>query len=272
MRVALYPLLFILGVLVYVRFLERATVFQPTKVVLSTPKDVGIDYEDVFFPSLDKSRLHGWFVPAAARPGEAPVVLFLHGNAGNVGDRLEKILMFHNLGFSVFIFDYRGYGNSEGHSTEGGMYEDVQAAYEAVLARKDIRRDQLIVYGASLGGVAAVDLASRREVDALILDSTFTSAVDMGKVMFPFIPSFFLKIKLDSMSKIQSCRMPKLFIHSTDDRTVPFALGHKLFESAPEPKAFLKITGDHNDGHVVSARTYIGGITAFLRQYGFLKD
>nr|HPN56105.1 alpha/beta hydrolase [Candidatus Omnitrophota bacterium] len=95
MRVALYPLLFILGVLVYVRFLERATVFQPTKVVLSTPKDVGIDYEDVFFPSLDKSRLHGWFVPAAARPGEAPVVLFLHGNAGNVGDRLEKILMFH---------------------------------------------------------------------------------------------------------------------------------------------------------------------------------
>ncbi len=269
-RVVLYPLLFVLGAVVYVRFLERSTVFQPNKIVLSTPQEVGIEYEDVYFPSTDNSRLHGWFVPAA-RPQDAPLVIFLHGNAGNIGDRLEKILMFHNLGCSLFIFDYRGYGNSEGAPTEEGMYEDVQAAYDIVLARQDIRRDKVIVYGASLGGVAAVDLATRREVDALILDSTFTSAVDMGKIMFPVIPSFLLNVKLDSVSKIQSCRMPKLFIHSVDDRTVPFALGQKLFEVAPDPKAFLKITGGHNDGHVVSARTYVGGMTAFLRQYGFLK-
>jgi hypothetical protein len=267
----LYPLLFVLGVVVYVRYLERATVFQPTKVVLSTPKEVGVDYEDVYFPSLDNSRLHGWFIPAESRPEDAPVVIFLHGNAGNIGDRLEKILMFHNMGCGVFIVDYRRYGNSEGYPTEEGMYEDVQAAYDTLLARKDIRRDKVIVYGASLGGAAAVDLSTRREVDALILDSTFTSAADMGKNMFPFIPSFFLKVKLDSARKIQGCRMPKLFIHSTDDKTVPFALGQKLFERAPDPKAFLKITGDHNDGHVISERTYIGGITAFLRQYGLLK-
>ena len=270
-RFLLYPLLFFLGIIVYVRFLERTTVFLPTRIVLSSPKDVGLEYEDVFFASVDKSRLHGWFIPAVLRPEEAPVVIFLHGNAGNIGDRLEKILMFHKMGCSVFIVDYRGYGNSEGRPTETGMYEDAQAAYDSLLARKDIRQDKVIVYGASLGGAAAVDLATRRDVDALILDSTFTSAADMGKIMFPVIPSYFLNIKLDSVHKIQACRMPKLFIHSMDDETVPFALGEKLFEGAPGPKAFLKITGDHNNGHIVSERTYVGGIKAFLRQYGFLK-
>ena len=270
-RFFLYPLLFFLGVVLYVRFLERTTVFLPSRIVLSTPKEVGLAYEDVFFRSRDNSRLHGWFVPAGVRPSDAPVVLFLHGNAGNIGDRLEKILMFHNMGCSVLIFDYRGYGNSEGRPTEEGMYEDAEAAYDSLLARKDIRQDKVIVYGASLGGVAAVDLATRRDVDALILDSTFTSAVDMGKIIFPAIPSSLLRIKLNSAEKIVSCRMPKLFIHSVDDETVPFALGQKLFDVAPGPKDFLKITGGHNDGHVVSERTYVGGIKAFLRQYGFLK-
>ena len=270
-RIFLYPVIFLLGVVVYVRFLERTTVFLPTKLVLSTPKDVGIDYEEVYFSAADNSQLHGWFIPAALRPSDAPVVIFLHGNAGNIGDRLEKILMFQKMGCSVFIFDYRGYGNSEGRPTEQGMYEDAQAAYDAVVARPDIPRDKVIVYGASLGGAAAVELANRREVAALILDSTFTSAADMGKRMFPFIPSFFLKIKLDAVQQIQSCRMPKLFIHSTEDETVPFALGQKLFESAPGPKDFLKITGGHNNGHIVSERTYVGGIKAFLRQHRLLK-
>ncbi len=270
-RILLYPLLFCVGLIIYVRFMEKTTVFLPTKAVLTTPKNIGLDFEDLFFPSGHQQKLHGWFIPAARPSPNTSTLIFMHGNAGNIGDRLEKIFMFHKIGVNVFIFDYRGYGNSEGQPTEEGMYEDAQAAYDYVLNRRDIPSDKIIVYGASLGGAAAVDLATRRDVDALILDSTFTSAADMGKIMVPFVPSFLLKIKLDSIHKIPSCTMPKLFIHSLEDETVPFRFGEKLYREAPAPKEFLKITGDHNSSHMVSERTYIGGIKAFLRQYGFLK-
>jgi hypothetical protein len=270
LRLLYLPLIIFAGLFLYVRLLERTSVFAPTKVVLETPRSAGLDFSDVTVISGGRYRLHGWFVPAAG-PEPRSTLLFLHGNAGNIGDRIGKIALFHRMGLNVFIFDYRGYGNSEGRPTEEGMYQDAEAAYDTLTARPDVNPDTVFLYGASLGGVAAVDLAIRRKVPSLVLDSTFTSAADMGRVILPVAPSFLLSIRLDSVHKIQRVGAPKLFIHSPEDETVPYALGRKLYEAAPGPKAFLEISGSHNNGHVASQQKFYDGVRAFLTEYGLLS-
>ncbi len=191
-------------------------------------------------------------------------MIFCHGNAGNISDRIEKILNFYNLGINVFIIDYRGYGRSQGHPTEQGMFFDAAAAIDYLRTRKDINQNKLVFYGSSIGGVAAIDAVSKKPVAALIADSTFTSAVDMGRIIAPIVPPFLIKAKLDNASKIKGIAIPKLFIHSPDDDTVPFHLGEKLYQLAPEPKEFLRISGSHNDGFEKSHDIFFAGIKAFL--------
>jgi fermentation-respiration switch protein FrsA (DUF1100 family) len=272
MKILATIFLFGIGFIVYVRFLEATAVFVPSRRLMALPSDVGLIYEDVFLNTQDRVLIHGWFIPvsqSASPQGMPPTMIYLHGNAGNVGDRLEKITMFHRIGVNVLIVDYRGYGRSQGSPTEEGMYLDAQAAYDYLLSRQDIDPTKIIVYGSSLGGAAAVDLAARRAVSAMILDSTFTSAIDMAKVILPVVPTFLLKIRLDSMSKIKNIQVPKLIIHSRDDETVPFALGRKLYDNAARPKEFLEILGLHNEGHIFSRQVYIVGIERFIRSvYG----
>jgi len=254
----------------YVRFLEATTIFLPSKDVLATPRDIGLAYEDVYFQTIDHKRLNGWLVKA---PGEANATLiFLHGNAGNIGDRVEKAALFHQMGLNIFLMDYRGYGHSRGRPTEQGMYYDALAAHDYLKSRKDINHDRIISYGVSLGGAAAVDLALRRRVACLIVESSFSSAADMGRVILPFVPSFLLSVKMDNEEKIKKIMAPKLFIHSENDETVPFALGKKLYDTAPIPKMFLKITGSHNDGHMTSRKLYIDGVWGFLNKIGLVSD
>ena len=247
----------------YVRYLERKSLFYPAKKIMITPKEVHLDYEDVYFETQDHVRLNGWFIPAAQAKS---TVLYLHGNAGNIGDRLAKIEIFHDIGVNVFIVSYRGFGNSEGSPTESGMYKDALAGYDYLLTHKDIDTRKIIGYGASLGGAAAVDLAGQRRLSCLIVDSTFTSAVDMARRIYPFIPSFLVKLKLDSIGKIKGVRIPKLFIHSLDDTTVPFALGKKLFDTADAPKEFLQLKGSHNDSHLECRQEFVDGIKGFLKK------
>lgn len=255
-------------VFVYVRYMESVSLFHPSRRITVTPKEAGLAFEDIYFSTADHVRLNAWLVKRATRPEEAATVLFCHGNAGNLSDRVAKLTDFRNAGLNVFILDYRGFGKSQGRTTEKGMYADVKAAYDYLQTRPDIAKNKIILYGASMGGAAAIDLASKEPVAALIVDSTFTSSIDMAKRIAPLVPSFMLAVKLDSVSKIKKISAPKLFIHSPDDETVPFWMGKKLFDLASEPKEFLQIIGSHSEGYALSEGIFLPGFENFLDKHG----
>ncbi len=270
MKILGFFVVILLFLIIYVRSLEYTSLFHPTRRILSTPRDVGLSYEDIYFSTEDHVRLNGWLVRAPANSETAATLIFCHGNAGNMGDRIEKIENFRQLGLNVFIFDYRGYGQSQGRPTEQGMYRDGEAAFDYLRSRNDIDPEKIVVYGASLGGAAAVDVASKRPVAGLILDSTFPSAVDMGKVLAPFVPSWLIAIKFDSAAKIKNVTAPKLFIHSPDDEVVPYDLGKKLYNMSPGPKEFLNISGNHNEGYSLSLNVFVKGVREFLTTHQLL--
>jgi fermentation-respiration switch protein FrsA (DUF1100 family) len=262
-RIFLYLGVGFLLLIVYVRFVENTSIFLPNRDILTIPTDMGLVFEDVFFDTKDGLKINGWFIK---NPSASATLIFLHGNAGNNSYRFEKIRIFHDLGLNIFIIDYRGYGKSEGKPTEQGMYLDALAGYDYLNSRNDSDRQNFIIYGESLGGAAAVDLAAQRQAKALILDSTFTSAEDMARIIMPFAPTFLLKSKLDSVTKVKAINIPKLFIHSPEDEIVPFRLAKKLFQAAAEPKEFLEIEGDHNEGYMLSGKKYVEGLKSFLKK------
>jgi hypothetical protein len=225
------------------------------------PAQFGLTFEDIFFNTADKLNIHAWFVP---RPNALYTVIFCHGNAGNISHRLEKIKLFHDLGCNTFIFDYRGYGRSKGGPSEKGLYLDVLGAYDYLLSR-NINPGQLIGYGESIGGAVAIDLASKRKLRALIVDSTPTCARDMAKIVLPFLPAWIFSSRLDSINKIKSVTVPKLMMHSINDEIVPFKLGKKLFAEAPQPKEFLEIHGGHNSSFFESEGIIKEKIASFLK-------
>jgi len=268
MKIILYLIVICVLFIVFVRYLERTSVFYPDRMLAATPQELGFPYEDVFIQTQDHVVIHGWLVKSSAAQS---TLIFFHGNAGNIGDRLGKIDLFHKMGLNVLIVDYRGYGKSEGTPTEEGIYYDATAAYDYLAGRGDMTGQNFISYGASLGGAVAVDLAAKRTVSCLVVDSTFSSAADMAKRIYPFIPSFFIQTKMDSIGKIKNISVPKLFIHSAEDQIVPFALGKKLFDAAPEPKEFIEISGDHNDGHFDDQVKIKNRMTAFLKKWNLMS-
>ena len=227
------------GLFFIVRYLEAVSVFFPNRIMALNPEALRLPWEDVYFKTNDGVKLNGWFFK---NPTASSTILFAHGNAGNISDRLLKIKFFYDLGLNVFIFDYRGYGKSQGRPSEAGIYQDAQSAYDYLQSRPDVNRKRLILYGASLGGAVVIDLATHASAALLVVESSITSARDMARIYYPFVPSFFLSLKLDSISKVRDLNLPKLFIHSIDDDVVPFWIGRKLFEAAGEPKEFLTYT------------------------------
>lgn len=268
MQVIISLIIGIVLFVMYVRYLEDRSIFYPARDLAATPAALGLPFEDVFIKTQDNVTIHGWLVKSTTARG---TLLFFHGNAGNIGDRLEKIRLFHQMGLHVLIIDYRGYGKSQGRPSETGIYKDAVAAYDYLRTRQDISASKIVGYGASLGGAAAIDLATKRDLTALIVDSSFTSAADMAKRVYPFIPAFLIRTKLDSLGKIHNITIPKLFIHSREDELVPFALGEKLYQAAPPPKEFLEISGGHNTAFDESQEKMMHGIMAFLRRYRILE-
>jgi fermentation-respiration switch protein FrsA (DUF1100 family) len=268
MKIILHLIIIIVLFVVYVRYLESKSVFYPAGPLFATPAELGLPFEDVTIQTEDHIKIHGWLIKS---PSAASTLIFLHGNAGNIGDRLGKIDLFNRMGLNILIIDYRGYGKSDGRPTEMGAYKDAVAAYDYLKARDDMKGQNIIGYGASLGGAIAVDLGAKRALSCLIVDSTFSSALDMAKRIYPFVPSFLIRTKLDSMAKIKKIAIPKLFIHSVEDRTVPIALGRKLYDAAPGPKEFIEIRGDHNDGHIHDQEKIREGIKRFLRNQELIK-
>lgn len=247
-------------IIIYFRHVERRTIFQPIKEIEFFPKELGLDFEDVFFKTADGIDINGWFLPYA---GAKYTVLFCHGNAGNISYRLENIKFFHDLGYNVFIFDYRGYGRSKGRPSEKGLYLDAQAAYDYLVSRK-ISPEQIIGFGKSLGGAVIIDLAYKNKLAALIISSAFSNGKDMAKIVYPFLPYWIFTSRFDSLNKIKSVSVPKLIIHSIDDEMIPYKLGEELYQGAAQPKEFLQIRGDHNSCFFISQEILKEKIADFI--------
>lgn len=243
-------------------FMQPHFVYYPSTTVAYDPGDLGLEFEDLMLETADGVRVHAWFIP---RPQAHHTLLFLHGNAGNIGDRLEFIRIFYDLGLSILILDYRGYGRSEGNPSEDGTYHDAQAAWNFLTAERGLDPRHIVIYGQSLGGAVAAWLAARVTAGALILDSTFTSIVDMGRHHYPYLPvRWMARIRYPAIDQVSRIRSPVLVIHSHEDEIVPFEQGQALFAAANPPKSFLEIHGGHNDGFYRSLDRYVNGIRSFL--------
>jgi len=251
----------IIFIFLYIRYLEHKSIFFPVRQLEATPENIGLKFEEVIFDTEDGKQIHGWFIPA---DGADKILIFCHGNAGNISHRLEKIDLFHRLGINILIFDYRGYGKSKGISSEIGLYRDTHSSYNYVRDKKGFPPENIIVFGESLGSVAAVDLASSEAVGGLITEGIFTNAKDMGRRIYPFIPAFFYSVRMDSLSKIKRVYCPKLIMHSINDEVIPFELAKKVFENAPPPKKFVQLEGAHNTTFIDSREKYTFSIASFL--------
>lgn len=233
----------------------------PGRTLTLTPADVGMDYHDVYLDTSDGVRLHGWFVGEQS----SRVLLFFHGNAGNISHRLDSIRQIRSLGLSVFIIDYRGYGQSEGRPTEKGLYRDADAAWQFLTGDRSKSASEIVVFGRSLGASVASRLAGQHQPLALIVESSFTSVPDIAQELYPWLPVRWLsRLSHATRDYVREVHCPVLVIHSRDDEIIPFHHGEAIFTSANEPRTLLGIRGTHNDGFLQDERAYIQGLETFL--------
>lgn len=240
------------AIMLLVMWREKSFIYYPSRDMPAVPAGC----EDVWLTTADGVRINGWFIPSGG-----PIVLFCHGNAGNLSHRSEKLAILRELGASVFIFDYRGYGRSEGLPNERGTYFDAEAAY-AYLAPKS---KPIFVYGESLGSAIAVELATKHPVAGVILEEPFLSVAAVGRNMFPYLPvGLLVRNKYDTLSKIAGIHAPLLILHSRNDEMFPYAHAERLFAAAREPKQLVELRGSHNDAFLTSAETYRTALRTYL--------
>lgn len=236
-------------------------VFYPLEKIDATPKEWGLEYKNVNLKLTSGKPVSGWYLP---HPSANKTILFFHGNGGNISHRGDSLFIFHKLKLNTLIIDYPGYGDSAGHPSEDGLYQSADAAWQYLIDEEKIEPKNIIIFGRSLGGAVAVDLASRVNAGGLILESTFSSTRDFVDMTLPIISNFiYLRYSFDSLSKINKVKYPVFMIHSPDDEIIPYTLGKKLFMAGRTKKQFLKIKGGHNDGFMQSSQSY----TQALRRY-----
>ena len=253
----------LLAALVYL--LQSRFVYFPSRSLVADPSDIGLLFDNIKLETADGIQLSGWFVPHDEARG---VILFCHGNAGNISHRLESIQVFHRLGLEVFIFDYRGYGESQGRPSEQGTYEDVKVAWQYLTQERNMQPERIILFGRSIGGAIASNIACEHRPGAVMLESTFTSMPNLAADIYHLpLVRHFTHFKYNTEEYIQEVDSPILIIHSRDDDIVPFSHGHRLFEISSEPKRFLEITGTHNEGFITAGEYYESGIDDFLSEF-----
>jgi len=256
---ACYAALAVVVYLMQARMLYLADL--PGRALDGTPADIDVDYQDVSIEASDGIRLHGWFMPGDSDR----VLLFFHGNAGNISHRLDSIRQFLQLGLSVLIIDYRGYGQSDGRTTEQGIYRDADAAWHYLTETRGTPQERVVVFGRSMGASAAAYLAAHYQPLALIVESSFTSVPDIAGEYYPWLPVRWLsRLRHSTEDFVRKAGSPILVIHSRDDEIVPFRHGEAIFTAAREPKAFLEIRGSHNDAFLRDERNYLDGLRSFL--------
>lgn len=253
-------------VLVLVVFQSRL-IFLPDaggRDLVATPGDVRLSYRDLSIKTSDGEALHAWWIP---HPKPRATLLFSHGNAGNISYRLDSLRRFHDLGLSVLIYDYRGYGQSTGRPDEAGIYLDGEAALRWLADEGRVRSENIVLFGRSMGGAVASRLAVNNEVAGLIVESSFTSVPDLAQELYWWIPARWLvHIRLPTQQFLSESNQPTLVVHSQNDEIVPFRHGWTLYQTAPQPKRFLQLRGSHNGGFLDSGDVYVAGLDSFLAE------
>jgi pimeloyl-ACP methyl ester carboxylesterase len=247
-------------------------IFMPRREIKKTPAVYQLVYNDVYIsvesPNGQKERIHGWWIPTGA-PFDK-VLLYLHGSALNIGANVDPARRFHDLGFSVFLVSYRGYGLSDGEfPSEEQIYADAEAAWNYLVKKKGIDPNQIFIYGHSIGGAIAIDLAARHpDAAGLIVEAAFTSIIDMARLKYRYrlLPmDLIVDQKFDSLKKVGHLEMPVLFIHGTNDSLVPPEMSRRLYEKTSSPKRLKFINGGgHNNNGTVGGENYLRSIREFV--------
>jgi hypothetical protein len=257
-----------LGLLVLLRLFESNLIYFPgnQRVLIPPPSSLGLPVERVEIPTEDGVRLVGWAIPAQS-DSSGLWLLICHGNAGNLSefDRPLHYARLRQLGLGLLVFDYRGYGESDGTPSEQGLYRDADAAYRFLREIRGVPADGIVVFGHSLGSAVAINLVSRQPVAGLIVEGALTSATDRGREIYPFIPiRWIARSRFSSIDKISGITVPKLFLHAAGDEVIPHAHGRRLFDAAQDPKTFVELQGGHGDAFDVDSAGYFGSIAKFL--------
>lgn len=266
--------LFYIGISIYLFFQQTRFIFFPSPVIQTTPEFFNLRYQEVWLPVTTTAgqteRIHGWWIPATQSNGR--VLLYLHGNGINIGANVAHAHRFHQMGFSVLLIDYRGYGRSEGaFPSEATVYQDAAVAWDYLVNQRRIDPSQIFIYGHSLGGAIAIHLALQQPNAAgLIVESSFTSIramIDFQRAYRIFPVDLILRQRFDSMSRVNALQIPVLFIHGTADWQVPAQMSEQLYAAAPEPKQLILIPGaGHNNVAEVAGSKYFQVVQNFVRQ------
>ncbi len=272
-RLFLYLLIALIFAMPARTALEHHFLYFPDPRYEATPPTVGLTYEEIAFQATDGTRLNGWLLPGES---EAPVVLFCMGNAGNISHRLETLQLLHDLGVAIFIFDYRGYGLSEGKASETGTYQDVTGAMN-FLNKRGWPTIQIIIFGRSLGAAIGLEAALRNPPAGLIMESAFTSISAMGRHHYPLLNlllGWLLGAKYDNLEKIAALKSPLLLIHGKSDTICPPGMAEKLYARATQDKQIHWIPGaGHNNGFIVGGESYRQTLQQVIGQWtGFTTD
>ncbi len=248
-------------------WLDQVFVYHPEPWIARDWRRLsGLPLEDVWFQASDGVRLFGWYVQAQRNSDPGMTLLWCHGNAGNIVHRLENMALLYREGLSVFLFDYRGYGQSKGTPSEEGFYRDALAAYAYVTQVREASSDRLVLFGRSLGGAVAGELAGRRPAAGLILESTFPSVEAVARQHYFGLPAhWLLGARFDLLDHLRRVNMPTLVIHGDRDDIIPLELGRQVFDAAAAPKSWYLVPGaGHNDLYEIGGRAYFQRLKQFF--------
>ena len=255
----------LIGATLFLMIFEKRLIYYPAATLDVTPEALGLPFEEVAIDVERGVKLHGWFIKSSKQPAVA-TVLFSHGNAGNIADRIDRIRTWRTLGVDVLLYDYRGFGRSTGNPDEEGTYRDGRAAYDYLVKSRDVDPARLVLMGESLGCAISIQLALDRKAAGLVLEAPFASIPHMAAAIYPFLPAkLFVRTKYDNLAKIPQLKMPVLIVQGTQDEVIPVAQGRLVFEAAPQPKKFLSVQGaHHNDVYVVGGESYLRELATFF--------
>jgi len=241
---------------------ERHMLFKPRREMAAAPDSYGLRFEPLWLTASDGVRLRAWWIPGPT--ADAPVMLCLHGNGGNISTHGKKIKLFHDAGAAQLWVEWRGYGESSGMPDEAGLYRDGLAGWDWLTRERAIAPSRVALYGESLGCGVAVELATRVPAGGLIVDSGFASVAEMGRIVLPWFPESLELFRFDNLAKIPRVTMPELFLHSPQDDVVPYEQSRLNFAAAAGPKRFVVLQGRHGSGYLDSQPRYGEAIGAFV--------
>jgi len=252
----------LLAVNIFYYLQQPRMVFFPLKEIEQTPDQWGLRYEKVSLESTRGHRITGWYIPGKKRDR---ALLFFHGNGGNISHRGDSLKIFHHLGLNVLIIDYQGYGDSEGNPGEQAMYDDGRAAFDYLVQQRRFSRENIVVFGRSLGGAVAARITAEKQPGAAILESTFASVPDVASYYFPLISKLIVsRYRFNSLAQVKKIHCPLLVLHSKQDDVIPYLSGVKLYNAANNPRMFVELVGDHNSGFMQSQPAYEEVLASFL--------